>query len=101
LRKPKSINELFAAGDSTLGALQAQTRARSRVVEQVWAALPPPLARAVVSAGIEQGRLTIGVAGGTWASRLRYATDTLRARVGEALGVDIHSIRIKVVPPRA
>ncbi len=101
MRKPKSINELFAAGDSALGALQAQTRARSRVVEQVWAALPPPLARAVVSAGIDQGCLTIGVAGGTWASRLRYATDALRARVGEALGVDIRSIRIKVVPPRA
>ncbi len=100
MRKPKSINELFGAGDTRLGALQVQTRARTLVLAHVCAALPPPLARVVMSAGIDRGRLTVGVAGGAWASRLRYSSETLRLRVGESLGVDIQSIRIKVVPPR-
>jgi Dna[CI] antecedent DciA-like protein len=53
-----------------------------------------------VTAGIELGQLTIGVIGASWASRLRYHADTLRQRVGESMGVDIHRVRIKVVPPR-
>lgn len=68
-------------------------------LECVCRALPPHLAQAVVSAGLERGRLTIGVAGASWAARLRYATDTLRMRVGSSMGVDIQSVRVKVVPP--
>ena len=54
-----------------------------------------------MTAGIESGRLTIGVAGAPWAARLRYVTETLRMRVGNSMKVDIQTIRIKVVPPRA
>jgi hypothetical protein len=79
--------------------LKARSEARGATLEQVCAALPQPLAKTVVSAGLEDGRLTIGVAGASWASRLRYVTDTLRLRVGGALGVEITSVRIKVVPP--
>jgi hypothetical protein len=70
-------------------------------LEHVCAALPAQLAEFVVSAGIEQGRLTIGVAGANWAARLRYVTDTLRTQVSGSLGVEIQSVRIKVVPSRA
>ncbi len=66
----------------------------------VCAALPENLAAAVVSAGVEDGRLTIGVAGAPWAARLRYVTETLRMRVSSSMGVDIESVRIKVLPPR-
>ena len=66
---------------------------------QVRAALPPRLAMAVMSAGIEQGRLTIGVAGAAWASRLRYLTESVRKRVGTSLGIAILSVRVRVVPP--
>ncbi len=69
------------------------------MVEQVRAALPPRLAQAVASAGIEDGRLTIGVAGAAWASRLRYSSDLLRKRVGSSLGVEILAVRIRVIPP--
>ena len=55
----------------------------------------------VVSAGVDEGLLTIGVAGAAWATRLRYATETLRTRVGSRLGVEILRVRIKVVRPRA
>ena len=68
------------------------------VVEQVRAALPARLAQAVASAGIEQGRLTIGVVGAVWASRLRYLTESVRKRVG-ASGVAVVSVRVRVVPP--
>jgi hypothetical protein len=68
-------------------------------VEQVRAALPARLAEAVASAGIEQGRLTIGVVGAVWASRLRYSSDALRKRVGASMGVDILTVRIRVLPP--
>jgi hypothetical protein len=66
----------------------------------VRAALPPALAKSIVSAGVEHDQLTIGVDGAAWAARLRYLTDTLRAQVGSALGVDIQKVRVKVVPPK-
>ena len=51
----------------------------------------------MLTAGIEEGRLTVGVSGGVWASRLRYRSQALRERVADTLGREIHSVRIKVV----
>jgi hypothetical protein len=72
---------------------------RSRVVELVRAALPARLALTVVSAGIEQGRLTIGVSGAVWASRLRYLTESVRKRVAGSMGISVLSVKVRVVPP--
>jgi len=99
MRKSKSIKELLEGGSKRLSALSGRSRARSQVLAHVCAALPPELAGTVATAGIEQGRLIIGVAGAAWASRLRYVTETLRKRVELSLGVEIQSVRIKVVPP--
>jgi uncharacterized membrane protein len=82
-----------------LSALKSRSLERSRVVEQVRAALPARLAFNVASAGIEMGRLTIGVVGAAWASRLRYLTESVRKRVGSSMGITIQSVRIRVVPP--
>jgi Dna[CI] antecedent, DciA len=71
------------------------------VADQVREALPARLAQAVVSAGIEGGRLTIGVVGAVWASRLRYLTESVRKRVGASQGIAILSVRVRVVPPPA
>jgi hypothetical protein len=101
VHKPKSIKELFRVGGKRLAALSVETRERSKAREHVCAALPPKLAQTVVTAGIVHGRLNIGVAGATWAARLRYVTESLRLQVGASMGVDIHSVRIRVVPPRA
>ncbi len=68
-------------------------------MEQVRAALPQRLAQAVASAGVEAGRLTIGVVGAVWASRLRYSAEVLRKRVAKATGQEILKVRIRVVPP--
>jgi hypothetical protein len=69
------------------------------ILEQVRAALPARLAQAVTSAGLEQGRLTIGVVGAVWASRLRYLTESVRKRVAESTGTHIVSVKVRVVPP--
>jgi hypothetical protein len=99
MQKPKSVSELLARGGKRLSLLNVRSSERSRVLEQVRAALPARLAEAVVSAGMEQGRLTIGVVGAQWASRLRYSTEIIRKRVAGSLGAEINSIRIRVVPP--
>jgi hypothetical protein len=86
MRKSININEL-----------KAQSRERHTVLAQVRAALPPELEGTVITAGIEEGRLTVGVSGGAWASRLRYRSRSLRDQVAQALGREIVSVRIKVV----
>ena len=101
MQKPKSISELLRVGGRRLTDLKARSEARNETLAQVCAVLPAPLAQAVVSAGFEDGRLTIGVNGAVWASRLRYGTDTLRMRLGRTLGTEITAVRIKVVPPRS
>jgi hypothetical protein len=101
VKRPKSINELISRGGKRLSDLRAKAEARTRAFEHVCAALPSPLARNIVSAGVEHGQLTIGVAGAAWAARLRYVTEALRAQVGSSMSVDIQRVRIKVVPPRA
>jgi len=100
VKKLKAINELISAGGKRLSVLKTKAQARTRAFEHVCAALPPPLARTVVSAGLEHGQLTIGVAGAAWAARLRYVTEALRVQVGSSMSVDIQKVRIRVVPPR-
>ncbi len=100
VQNTKTINELLKAGGRRLGDLLKKAEARTLALEHVRSALSPELAKAVVSAGVESGQLTIGAVSASWAARLRYATETLRMRVGSSMGIDIQSIRIKVVPPR-
>jgi len=100
VEKPRSINELLRVGSGRLSALKVRADERTAALEHVCRALPPHLAETVVSAGLERGRLTVGVSGAAWAARLRYLTDTLALRVGSSMGIDIQSVRIKVVPPR-
>lgn len=95
MKKYININDLLESG--RLQGLQARRRERRDVLGHVRAALPPELEGTVLTAGIEEGRLTVGVSGGAWASRLRYRAQALRERVAETLGREIHSVRIKVV----
>lgn len=99
MQKPRSLSDLLSRAGNKLNELKTRSRERIRVVEQVRAALPPRLAEAVASAGLEQGRLTVGVVGAVWASRLRYSSDALRKRVGASMGVEILTVRIRVIPP--
>jgi Dna[CI] antecedent, DciA len=98
MEKTKRISELLKIGGHLAG-LNARSRQRSEVLNEVRAALPLRLAQAVVSAGVEQGRLTIGVAGSVWASRIRYLCEPTRVKVGEVLGMELRTVRVRVVPP--
>jgi hypothetical protein len=99
MQNSKSLSELLARGGKRLSLLTTKAAQRSEIVEQVRAALPVRLAESVVSAGLEEGRLTIGVVGAVWASRLRYSTDAIRKRVAKSAGQDVLKVRIRVVPP--
>jgi hypothetical protein len=99
MQNPKSLSELLARGGKRLSSLKVRAAERASILDQVRAALPARLGLAVATAGIEDGRLSIGVVGAVWASRLRYSTETLRKRVGESAGLEILTLRVRVVPP--
>jgi hypothetical protein len=101
MQNSKSLSELLARGGKRLSLLKTKAAERAQIVEQVRAALPARLAQSVASAGLDEGRLTIGVVGAVWASRLRYSTDAIRKRVAQSAGKEILSVRIRVVPPVA
>jgi len=99
MQNPRSVSDLLSRTGNKLTALKTRSLERSLVVEQVRAALPARLAESVVSAGLDQGRLTIGVVGAVWASRLRYLTDSIRKRVGSSMGIAVLTVKVRVVPP--
>jgi hypothetical protein len=99
MQNPRRVSDLLSRSRNKLTALKTRSQERSRVLEQVRAALPARLSKAVASAGIEQGRLTIGVVGAVWASRLRYSTEAVRKHVASSMGIAIVGVKIRVVPP--
>jgi hypothetical protein len=101
MQNSKSLSELLARGGKRLSLLKDRSAQRAQIVEQVRAALPARLAQSVASAGLDRGRLTIGVVGAVWASRLRYSTDAIAKRVAKSAGKEVLSVRIRVVPPVA
>jgi len=101
MQNSKSLSELLARGGKRLSLLKERSAERSKIVEQVRAALPARLAQSVASAGLDGGRLTVGVVGAVWASRLRYSTEAIRQRVAKSIGKDVLTVRIRVVPPVA
>ena len=101
MQNSKSLSELLARGGKRLSLLKDRSAERSKIVEQVRAALPARLAQSVASAGLDGDRLTVGVVGAVWASRLRYSTEAIRKRVAKSIGKDILTVRIRVVPPPA
>jgi hypothetical protein len=98
MQKTRVLKDLLANGSPKLTSLKARIQARAGILEQVRSALPARLALHVASAGIDQGRLTVGVSGAVWASRLRYETENLRCIIGTALNTAVHSVRIRVLP---
>jgi hypothetical protein len=99
MENSKSLSELLARGGKRLSRLVERSAERAEIVAQVREALPARLAESVASAGLEGGRLTIGVVGAVWASRLRYSTELLRKRVAKTSGQEVLTVKIRVVPP--
>lgn len=99
MQNTKRLSELLTVPGKRLASLQQQSKERRSILLQVREALSPKLAEAVSSAGIEEGRLTVGMASAAWASRLRYSTEALRKRVTKSSGIEVIRVRIRVVPP--
>jgi hypothetical protein len=97
MQNPRIVSELLHLHGKKLRDLGAAIKKRAAVLEVVRRSLPPKLATHIASAGLENGRLTVGVTGAVWASRLRYLTADLRIAVGAALRAEILSVRIRVV----
>src|SRR5258708_33587442 len=101
MQNSKSLSELLARVGKRISLFKDKPAERAQIVECVRAALPARLAQSVASAGLDGGRLTVGVVGAVWASRLRYSTEAIRTRVAKSIGKDILTVRIRVVPPAA
>lgn len=101
MQKSKAVSELFTGANKKLTALRAKSDERLRIRERVCAVLPEKLAQTVVSAGLDHGRLNIGVSSAVWATRVRYLADSLSKSVAESTGIAIASVRVRVVPPAA
>jgi len=95
--KTRNISELLKSSGRLL-RLDQRLRERSLILDEVRALLPGRLAETVVSAGVEEGRLTIGVAGSVWASRIRYFSEATRLALSEKLGTRLLAVRVRVVP---
>ena len=100
MQNPRVVSELLQQHNNRLKRLGDRLKERATVLDVVQRNLPARLATSVASAGLDQGRLTLGVRGGAWASRLRYQTCALRAAVASALGTEVISVRIRVLPPQ-
>lgn len=99
MQNTKRLSELLSVPGKRLASLKHRSIERSSLLLQVRSKLTPKMAESVTSAGVEAGRLTIGVVSAVWASRLRYATDTLRKQVSASSGLEIQQVRIRVIPP--
>jgi Dna[CI] antecedent, DciA len=97
MQNPRVVSELLQLHGKKLRELGTAIKKRAVVLDAVRSSLPPRLATHIASAGLENGRLTVGVTGAVWASRLRYLTGDLRTRVGAALRTEIVSVRVRVV----
>ena len=98
MQNTRRLSELLSVPGKRLASLKQRSADRSSILAQVRAALTPKLAEAVFSAGLDGGRLTVGVVSAVWASRLRYSSDLIRARVSESSGLPIQKVRVRVVP---
>jgi Dna[CI] antecedent DciA-like protein len=98
MQNTKTINELLS-GTKRLSQLKSRSEKRSRILVSVREALPPHLAHAVVTAGVDEGRLSIGVVSGVWASRIRYFLPMARAHLHRELGISLVSARVRVITP--
>jgi hypothetical protein len=100
MRKPIPISELLAQGRNRLQTLQSGADSAQRVLEAVRRALPPELAPHVFGASVDEaGELTVLVASGAFATRVRYALpERIEAIRSEVEGQDIRSTRVRVRP---
>jgi len=99
MQKPKSVSELISGTSKALRDLRVRLDARSLLLIRVRSCLPPRLIDHVISAGLQDGCLTLGTSSAAWASRLRYVKNELQIQLKQDHRLDIESVKIRVVNP--
>jgi hypothetical protein len=92
----RAVRELLASGAGKLEELKRRLATRSTVLDCVQTALPAQLAAELISAGLEDGRLTLGASSAAWASRLRYVIEPLKPILAAALDAEISVLKVRV-----
>jgi len=97
MQKSKSVSELIQHSSKTLSQLRKRLDERGKLLLQVRAALPPRLVEYALSAGLQDGVLTLGTDSAAWASRLRYVAPELIDKFRLDYGVKVERVRVRVV----
>jgi hypothetical protein len=100
VQKSKSVSELIGGTSKLLRELRERLDARSELLLQVRATLPQRLIDHVVSAGLDDGCLTLGTISAAWASRLRYVKNDVLTALNEVHDLKVATIKIRVTNPR-
>jgi hypothetical protein len=95
-QNPRTVRELLTSSAGRLEELKRQLATRSTVLACLQTALPAELAAELVSAGLEDGRLTLGASSAAWASRLRYVIEPLKPALAAALDAEISMVKVRV-----
>ena len=98
-RKPIPISDLLAQGKTPLKQLLQGAEAAGEALVAVRQNLPPELAGQVWAASVEGAALTVLVASGAWASRVRYCAPQLTTGVALQLKRPISRVVVRVRSP--
>jgi hypothetical protein len=98
-RKPIAISDLLAQGKTPLNRLRAGAEAAGEALAAVQQELPADLVPHVWAASLEGPVLTVLVASGAWASRVRYCATEIAAGVAVRLKRPVSRVSIRVRPP--
>jgi hypothetical protein len=98
-RKPIAISDLLAQGKTPLNRLRVGAEAAGEALAAVQQVLPPELVPHVWAASLEGAVLTVLVASGAWASRVRYSSTELAAGVAGRLKQPVSRVSVRVRPP--
>jgi len=101
MQKPKSVSELISGTSKALRDLRTRLDARSELLIKVRSSLPARLIDHVVSAGLQDGCLTLGTISPAWAARLRYVKSNLQVQLNTDHALGVSAVKIKVVNPTA
>ena len=98
MHKPRSLSELIHGAAPRLQHLSNRAKTAIALKEHVRATLPQPLANHVTAAALRQQELTVWVDSAAFCARLRFEIPRIRDSLGQALGVPIERVRVRVQP---
>ena len=97
MQKSKSVSELIQHSSKALSVLRQRLDERGRLLLRVRAILPARFVEYVLSAGYQDGVLTLGTESAAWASRLRYVAPQLIVKFQADYGVSVEKVRVRVI----